>query len=213
VFYCILKIGSKSFSHLLAVLERYQKLLMLKTSSSAEEKLCIIRVASLIWEKSPQHFMILIERLLTSRIIDSQSVVQWVFSENEAMRFTRSFLWDIIRCVIRRELHKNEILKERLEKECQKELQSEEDTRQKLLELKSAQEQQLNDQKKLFLTLFQRFFEFASLQSERGDQFWRHYTLGHFKEIGRKYAEQIVENAELEKIINSTYTLLKPKNK
>jgi nuclear cap-binding protein subunit 1 len=76
--HALLEAGSKSFSHLLNVLERYHALLR-SLAATPQARLAVATAVGEFWKHSPQHVTITLEKLITYRIVDAQSVIQWIF--------------------------------------------------------------------------------------------------------------------------------------
>lgn len=72
--------GSRSFSHLLNVIERYHELLR-ALSQSPEARVSILHSTCVFWTHSPQWFLIVCDKLLQYRIVEPLDVVTFVFSE------------------------------------------------------------------------------------------------------------------------------------
>lgn len=202
--HCLIKMGSKSFSHLLAVTERYLPLLQ-KYVNSSEAKLIVLKAIQHFWQKSPQHIIILMDRYMTYRIIDNTSIVNWLFSPDVLPEFTRDYVWVILRNTIHKTLARTETMREELRTaEAALEKVPKDEQNENIPELrrvkdrKASLETVLREQKELFLVIFQRFCmcisEYLSGQGNSmfRSEFWYVCTLGHLKEVGRKYHDDIV---------------------
>jgi len=211
--HALLKIGAKSFSHLLAALERYASLLRGVITTSAA-KLLAVKVAAEVWANSPQNIIILLERLLTANIVDHIAIIQWVLSVPQQKNFTRSFLWDILRNTINKALSRTDSLKE--------ELRSAEEALEKVPSAERKDDipevKRVNDRKAsllasnqqlstLFSVVFQNFINCISdrfaVQEGTDADFWLSCTFGHLKEVGRRYREHIVFDRDMEELFTS----------
>jgi nuclear cap-binding protein subunit 1 len=76
---CILQTGSKSVSHLLSVLERYCSLLR-RYSTTLEEQEFVLNAVGSYWVYSNLHQVILLDKLMTYRIVTNLAIIQWLFS-------------------------------------------------------------------------------------------------------------------------------------
>ena len=83
LFHCVLHTGSKSVSHLLSVLERYCVLLRRLSSSPAQQRQLLDAIGS-FWPDSNLHQVILLDKLMTYRIVRNDSIVEWLFSSERA---------------------------------------------------------------------------------------------------------------------------------
>lgn len=93
----LLHIGSKSFTHLVTVLERYGYVLSKLASDESNQTLVISEVAKL-WQNSAQMTAIAIDRMMGYRIISNIAIVSWVFSPANIEQFhTSDRLWEVLR--------------------------------------------------------------------------------------------------------------------
>lgn len=99
--------------------------LLKKYITSKESEVLIVRASRDFWKKSPQHVIILIERLLISKIIESSSVVDWLFSPTERVNITRyiflsssvidrNYVRDILRIAINKTKSRVETIRDEL---------------------------------------------------------------------------------------------------
>ncbi|GAA5821849.1 hypothetical protein JCM11251_004742 [Rhodosporidiobolus azoricus] len=102
----VLHVGSRSFSHFLNALERYLTLLRnLTPSASARQHL--LTVVAAFWRRNPQFHLIVLDKLLQYRLVDTRDVVIWVFapeSEQEGIRkktWADADLWGMLQIVLR----------------------------------------------------------------------------------------------------------------
>ncbi|SHO78592.1 Similar to S.cerevisiae protein STO1 (Large subunit of the nuclear mRNA cap-binding protein complex) [Malassezia sympodialis ATCC 42132] len=75
----LLNAGSRSFSHLLNVMERYHELLR-SLSQTPDARLSILASTALFWTQSPQWVLIVCDKLLQYRIVEPVDVVRFVFT-------------------------------------------------------------------------------------------------------------------------------------
>lgn len=80
---CILHHGSKSFSHILNITERYLPLLHY-VSSSDQAKFEVIRIVQKFWVKNRQMMMIVLDKFINYKILEPTTVVNWLFSPEGA---------------------------------------------------------------------------------------------------------------------------------
>lgn len=76
----LLLAGSRSFSHLLNVIERYHELLR-ALSQTPESRVAILHSTAAFWTHSPQWILIVCDKLLQYRIVEPVDIVSFVFSE------------------------------------------------------------------------------------------------------------------------------------
>lgn len=75
----VLSLGSRSFSHLLNVLEKYHPLLRQMTTSPVM-RLVVLSSTARFWSRSPQWIQICVDKLLQYRLIEPTDVIKFVFS-------------------------------------------------------------------------------------------------------------------------------------
>lgn len=85
----LLNAGSRSFSHLLNVMERYHELLR-SLSQTPDARLSILESTAQFWTQSPQWVLIVCDKLLQYRIVEPVDVVRFVFT-NEPGRTDAPF--------------------------------------------------------------------------------------------------------------------------
>jgi len=204
LMHCLIKMGSKSFSHLLAVTERYLPLLQ-KYINSPETKAITLKAVRYFWQKSPQHIIIMMDRLMTYRVIDNTSIINWIFSTEEQANFTKGYIWDILRNTISKTLARTETVKDELKaaEETWDRIPKDEQNEnipefRRIKDRRASLDTVLREQKELFLIVFQRFVmclnEYLGNESNASyhNEFWYFCTLGHLKEVGRKYHNDIL---------------------
>lgn len=93
----LLDIGSKSFTHLITVLERYGQVIA-KVCPNEEAQITLIAEVSSFWKNSAQTTAITIDRMMGYRLISNLAIVKWVFSSSNIDLFhTTDRLWEILR--------------------------------------------------------------------------------------------------------------------
>ncbi|KAF8721056.1 hypothetical protein HU200_023470 [Digitaria exilis] len=93
----LLDIGSKSFTHLITVLERYGQIIS-KLCPNEEMQLLLMDEVSAYWKNSTQMTAISIDRMMGYRMISNLAIVKWVFSPANVEQFHVSDRpWEILR--------------------------------------------------------------------------------------------------------------------
>lgn len=82
----LLDIGSKSFTHLITVLERYGQVIA-KMCTDDDQQVKLITEVSSYWQNSAQMTAIAIDRMMSYRLISNLAIVRWVFSPLNLDRF------------------------------------------------------------------------------------------------------------------------------
>eukprot|EP01114_Cavostelium_apophysatum_P014517 TRINITY_DN3790_c0_g1_i1.p1 TRINITY_DN3790_c0_g1~~TRINITY_DN3790_c0_g1_i1.p1 ORF type:complete len:829 (-),score=226.89 TRINITY_DN3790_c0_g1_i1:25-2442(-) len=200
---CLLKLGSKSFSHLLATFERYVSLVK-RYVATQEHKQQVLNCINDFWGKSTQHIFILIDRMLTYKVIDASSVIEWVYADGKP-DFTSHHVRDITRNAIDRTIGKLEPIREELksaeealEKVPQEERNEDIPEMRRVKDRKSTIEALLEEQKEVFILVLQKHCSsLAAFTSENTDNadpkstLWYRAATEFLKEIGRKYHENV----------------------
>ncbi|KAK1367306.1 nuclear cap-binding protein subunit 1 [Heracleum sosnowskyi] len=100
IVHTLLDIGSKSFTHLITVLERYGQLIA-KICPDQEKQILLIDEVNFFWKKSTQMTALTIDRMMGYRLISNLAIVRWVFSPaNIELFHTSDRLWEILRNAI-----------------------------------------------------------------------------------------------------------------
>ncbi|KAJ1989205.1 Nuclear cap-binding protein subunit 1 [Dimargaris cristalligena] len=94
----VLYLGSKSFSHMLIVIERYLPLLQ-KFSADNEARRHIVEIVNEFWCHNPQFITIIIDKLLNYRVIDPAAVVAWTLNPLRLQSELPApfYVWEILR--------------------------------------------------------------------------------------------------------------------
>lgn len=107
--------GSKSFSHLLNVIESYLPLLQ-EWNATEEERNLSTKVICGYWRLNSQFQEIILGKLVNYRVLDSQSVVSWVLSSSTLDDdYSKFHVWSILTSTLTKVNLKIEQLLERLE--------------------------------------------------------------------------------------------------
>ncbi|CAL9092146.1 unnamed protein product [Musa textilis] len=100
VIQTLLDIGSKSFTHLITVLERYGQVIA-KLCTDQNMQVLLIDEVSFYWKNNTQMTAIAIDRMMGYRIISNLAIVSWVFSLSNIEQFHVSDRpWEILRNAI-----------------------------------------------------------------------------------------------------------------
>lgn len=92
----LLDIGSKSFTHLITVLERYGQVIA-KICPNEETQIMLISEVASFWKNSAQTTAITIDRMMGYRLISNLAIVKWVFSQSNLDLFhTSDRLWEVL---------------------------------------------------------------------------------------------------------------------
>ncbi|KAI4373656.1 hypothetical protein MLD38_011761 [Melastoma candidum] len=92
----LLDIGSKSFTHLITILERYGQVFV-KLCGDEEKQVMLIEEVSSYWKNNTQMTAVAIDRMMGYRLISNFSILRWVFSPDNVERFhTSDRPWEIL---------------------------------------------------------------------------------------------------------------------
>ncbi|KAA8527196.1 hypothetical protein F0562_008575 [Nyssa sinensis] len=93
----LLDIGSKSFTHLITVLERYGQVIA-RICPDQDKQVMLIAEVSSYWKNSAQMTAIAIDRMMGYRLLSNLAIVRWVFSPANIDQFhTSDHPWEILR--------------------------------------------------------------------------------------------------------------------
>ncbi|KAJ9164313.1 hypothetical protein P3X46_023908 [Hevea brasiliensis] len=93
----LLDIGSKSFTHLITVLERYGQVIA-RICHDQDKQIMLIAEVSSYWKNNAQMTAITIDRMMGYRLISNLAIVRWVFSSANIEQFhTSDRPWEVLR--------------------------------------------------------------------------------------------------------------------
>ncbi|KAL1352591.1 hypothetical protein HN51_016579 [Arachis hypogaea] len=93
----LLNIGSKSFTHLITVLERYGQVFA-KLCPDQDKQVMLIAEVGSFWKSNTQMTAIAIDRMMGYRLVSNLAIVRWVFSlENIEQFHTSDRPWEVLR--------------------------------------------------------------------------------------------------------------------
>lgn len=78
----LLNIGSKSFTHLITVLERYGQVFA-RICSDQDKQVMLISEMSSLWKNNAQMTAIAVDRMMGYRLLSNLAIVRWVFMTSE----------------------------------------------------------------------------------------------------------------------------------
>ncbi|KAG1338636.1 nuclear cap-binding protein subunit 1 [Cocos nucifera] len=139
VIQTLLDIGSKSFTHLITVLERYGQVIAKLCPDHDKQALLIDEVSS-YWKNNTQMTAITIDRMMSYRIISNLSIVRWVFSLSNVNQFHISDRpWEILRNAINKTYNRITDLRKEIQSLDRSVLLAEEATRKAIKEYEAAE--------------------------------------------------------------------------
>jgi len=167
---CLLQAGHKSFSHLIISIERYINLLRKYINDYTTAIQAITSVVT-FYKTAPQRIIITLNKFVTFRVIPPSAIVEWLFSDDVLPLLRKQWVWELLCMGIDSTIDTLHLLQKKLlETENPDEnFNSTEQERYLYTKLKiniSAVEQ---EQKELFLILFQRFEMILKNYSDRKD--------------------------------------------
>ncbi|KAG2227596.1 hypothetical protein INT45_002281, partial [Circinella minor] len=209
----MLLVGSKSFSHVLNVVERYLEVLRF-VNTTPEARVHTVTVVASFWKQNSQFLGILLDKLLNYRVIDPTSVITWAFEQQQLEHAERSFVWEILQNTLNKVVTRVAQVKAKLEG-CQQMHQENEAKRanEALTEMAQAEAQQEQDtlrlmenslstvtreQKEVFIVAYQKFVQIlqekltsSSTGSEDVEVTWTYrWIFGWYREMMRLYYKE-----------------------
>ncbi|XP_057437590.1 nuclear cap-binding protein subunit 1 [Lotus japonicus] len=110
----LLNIGSKSFTHLITVLERYGQVIA-KVCPDEDKQVMLIAEVSSFWKSNTQMTAIAIDRMMGYRLVSNLAIVRWVFSaENTELFHTSDRPWEVLRNAVSKTYNRNSDLRKEI---------------------------------------------------------------------------------------------------
>lgn len=166
----LLHLGNKSFSHSFAAIAKFHHILKL-LADTEEGQIWLLRTMFEVWSSHQQMMVVLVDKLLKTQIVEPSAVANWLFSSEMQPEFTKFYVWEIMHATIRKmskqvdKLQQDvEDAKDKLDAAKRKQadgLMDDEDEEIPTDDIIERMEERLeaaqNQQKRLFLIIFQRF--------------------------------------------------------
>jgi len=211
-------VGSKSFSHILNVVERYISILTsLNVSNQAKDK--TVRFVADFWKYNPQFLEIILDKLVNYRVVDPKNIITWILSDVILSdQYTHLYVWSILRNTLKKVVLRVQQVKAKLEytkklymeQEEQKKLDDDDPMRShndtvanidedSIAIIEKTQEAVIRDQKEAFICVFQRFAETTEIKIKEFETqnidpiktpWWR-WVIGFIRDVGRTYSTEV----------------------
>eukprot|EP00842_Homolaphlyctis_polyrhiza_P003640 jgi/Hompol1/4277/HPOL_003575-RA len=200
---CVMLQGSKSFSHVLNVIERYITILQ-SWNSTIEARMHTIQITTDFWHDNTQFIEIILDKLTNYRIVDPKTVLSWVFQTKILDQMhSRFFLWSIVRNTLIKVNLKLSQVNEKIEaaKAKAKYFSELTDDSSVIPGLEATRETCQREKKETFIMLFQKYVDVASEKVQLFDAqqldvtvspWWR-WVVGFFREMSRVFKADIEE--------------------
>ncbi|KAL5038717.1 hypothetical protein BDV3_001940 [Batrachochytrium dendrobatidis] len=196
---CVMLQGSKSFSHILNVIERYLPLLQ-KCNETMEDRAHTLHVTAEFWKDNTQFTEIVIDKLTNYRIIDPQTVILWMFRpEFLDTQYSRFYMWGILRNTLIKVNLKAEQISRKLEDAKSNATSFSEISGDGIQALENAMEASLREKKETFVMVFQKYVELTSSKirncaaegTDATSTSWWRWVVGFFREVSRAFKEDV----------------------
>jgi len=155
---CLLQVGSKSFSHLLTTVERYNAMLRKYIVDHTTALQVVVSVVT-FWKYSPQRIVISLNKLIAVRIVPPSAIVEWVFSYEVVPLLRKQWVWELLFNAIDQTIDTLRILRKKLS-DMENPNQNPNATEEETEAYRRAEDNlaaALQEQQQFFLILFQRF--------------------------------------------------------
>lgn len=96
IIQCVLLQGSKSFSHILNVFEKYVKLLQ-SLNETPQSRLETVSNVCEFWKNNTQFIEIILDKMVNYRIIDARAILVYFISVRDEVDFSRFYQTNIIK--------------------------------------------------------------------------------------------------------------------
>ncbi|KAJ3193157.1 Nuclear cap-binding protein subunit 1 [Irineochytrium annulatum] len=191
----LLFVGSKSFSHLLNVVERNLKTLQ-AVNVRPEDKLHTVTIVAAFWKQNPQFLEIILDKLMNYRVIDPTSIVSWALSSAHIDEgATRWYTWTILRNTMTKVNKKVLQIRQKLN-QANGHMNVDGEVNQSTVQ--EALDGAIRDQKQSFILVFQKSAELLNTLLAAGPDAdptkttqWR-WISGLFRDIGRLFRKEIM---------------------
>ncbi|CAH1757154.1 13788_t:CDS:10 [Entrophospora sp. SA101] len=189
---CVLMLGSKSFSHVLNVIERYLTILQ-SLNETFEAKLHTVKIVADFWANNTQFLGILLDKLLNYRVIDAISIISWLFADEMEKDIARQVT---AKLEILQNPHADDSKIQGIDitSEVIGENSDEKHNLENTLNVvKKEQKEVLIKMVQMFASLLEKKLNFYKQQGIQNplSQLWFWWAFGLFKEIGRLYEPQL----------------------
>ncbi|KAJ3185170.1 Nuclear cap-binding protein subunit 1 [Geranomyces variabilis] len=202
---CVMLQGSKSFSHVLNVVERYIVLLREQNASDAA-RAHTVRIVVDFWKYNTQFLEIILDKLTNYRVIDPKCIVSWVLDPAVLeTNYTRFHIWAILRTTLAKVNFKVEQLTKKADAKRAKDKEAGADGAGdpmvedggELFQLDEARTTALREQKETFLHVFQKFIDvMAAAASSPPDSAFQspayaRWVIGNMREVARGFPNEV----------------------
>lgn len=92
LFPTLLYAGSKTFSHLQSVITRYAPVVENLKFEGSQRRLLVDVLET--WRKSPKHVMVVVDRLVSLRVVSPAAVLDWVLANQTS--YSESWVWQLL---------------------------------------------------------------------------------------------------------------------
>eukprot|EP00823_Brevimastigomonas_motovehiculus_P004015 TRINITY_DN2569_c0_g1_i1.p1 TRINITY_DN2569_c0_g1~~TRINITY_DN2569_c0_g1_i1.p1 ORF type:complete len:877 (+),score=150.01 TRINITY_DN2569_c0_g1_i1:57-2687(+) len=152
-FSILLELGSKSYSHISALLERYQDVIK-RLNDSQDTQAMLINLVADFWKFSQQHVVVLLDKLSNYNMVSTNAILSWVFQSSS--RYHRSFFWEILHNSIMKSLTRIDMALAQLKQEVPNKISANATEEKKQETLADSWRKEKKD---MFLNMYSRFNE------------------------------------------------------
>ncbi|ORX59900.1 ARM repeat-containing protein [Piromyces finnis] len=207
-------VGSKSFSHILNVVERYISILTsLNATNEAKDK--TVRFVADFWKYNPQFLEIILDKLVNYRVVDPSNIISWILSDIILSdQYTNLYVWSILRNTLKKVVLRVQQIKAKLEYTKMSYKEQEEKSmlddkesietmrnshEEAIAVIEKTQEAVIRDQKEAFICVFQRFVDTTEIKIKEFERqnidpvktpWWR-WVVGFIRDVGRTFSEEV----------------------
>ncbi|XP_062137866.1 nuclear cap-binding protein subunit 1-like [Drosophila sulfurigaster albostrigata] len=95
---CCLHLGCKSFTHVFAILAKFQPVLQM-LAHNEDNQLAILSAISEVWANNDHLQFVLVEKMLKTQLVKANVIVDWIFGQPEQL--CHMYLWEMIESIIK----------------------------------------------------------------------------------------------------------------
>ena len=190
---CVMYQGSKSFSHVLNVIEKYLGLLQ-SVNESPEARQHTVQIVCAFWQGNTQFLEIILDKLVNYRIVDPKAILAYLISSAALEKdFSRFYVSNIIKNTLIKINLKAEQIEIKLKQAKAKEHDdmgysiNVDESEHNVHTLQAAYDAVIKEKKDTLIAVFQNFVNVLAqkdLDQVYGTPLWR-YISGLLREIGR----------------------------
>jgi len=94
----LLKAGANTYTHIFTLIKRYSGLFSKLGSATPENQKNIVNMVAEFWQRSPQHVMVILDKLSSARVVNAPSIISFCFERTS--EFASSPVWEVLSLIV-----------------------------------------------------------------------------------------------------------------